>query len=234
MEPSNGTVVWAKGHLMSTTKRESVIDDTSAGKDRGCSWPLKKAECHRSRMAAAWRGTSDLPVRQMQEPQAAGVPRAVLKRLLAIPSAPSASMDSPRRRCASASIVAMVHSPRAFVNSETSLFEKRDPIADTTSYHWCSPTFAATEFGSYESSSNCSSQCSSPIPIGQFTDHLIPSDEEEEDEIIDEVIMLRQQVALLVKSLEHEKKRRASEQHLMQKVNHLPLWLFIASYPPSG
>ncbi|CAI5743703.1 unnamed protein product [Peronospora destructor] len=216
MEPSNGAVVWAKGHMMPTAKPESVIDEASAGKDRGCSWPPKKADYHHSQMAAAWRGNSDLPVRQMQEPQAGGVPRSVLKRLLAIPSAPGSPIGSPRRRCASASIVAMVHSPRAFANSEKSPFEKRDPTADTASYHWCSPTFAATEFGSYESSSNCSSQSSSPIPIGHFSDHLIPSDEEE-DEIKDEVIMLRQQIALLVKSLEHEKKRRASEQHLMQK-----------------
>ncbi|RMX64568.1 hypothetical protein DD238_005536 [Peronospora effusa] len=212
MEPLNGSVVWAKGHMMSTTKPESVIDEASGGKDRGCSWPPKKAEYHHSQMTAAWRNNSDLPGRQMQEPQAGGVPRSVLKRLLAIPSAPGSPIGSPRRRCASASVVAMVHSPRGFVSSEKSSFEKRDPAADTASYQWCSPTFAATEFGSYESSSNCSSQSSSPIPIGRFSDQY-----EEEDEIIDEVMMLRQQVALLVKSVEHEKKRRASEQHLMQK-----------------
>ncbi|CAI5729569.1 unnamed protein product [Peronospora farinosa] len=191
MEPLNGSVVWAKGYMMSTTKPESVIDETSEGKDRGCSWPPKKADYHRSRMTVAWGNNSDLPVRQMQEPQAGGVPRSVLKRLLAIPSAPGSPIGSPRRRCASASVVAMVHSPRAFASSEKvhSKSETLPPILLRI---------------------NGALQHLRPRNL------LIPSDEEE-DEIIDEVMMLRQQVALLVKSLEHEKKRRASEQHLMQK-----------------
>uniref|UniRef100_A0AAV1TD74 Uncharacterized protein n=1 Tax=Peronospora matthiolae TaxID=2874970 RepID=A0AAV1TD74_9STRA len=71
--------------------------------------------------------------------------------------------------------------------------------------------FPTSEFGR-------SSQCSSPIPVGSVSnlpDHPISSDEDE-DESEDELCMLRQQVALLTKSLEDEKKRRTSEQHLMQ------------------
>ncbi|KAG7389084.1 hypothetical protein PHYPSEUDO_011353 [Phytophthora pseudosyringae] len=226
MEPPDATAEWAQGSptLTPTTKLESVPsrhDKASAGKHPGCTWPPEKAAGHQHPpMVAAWQGTGDLArIRQMHEPQVGGVPRSVLQRLLATPSdsAAGAPMRSPRRRCsaASAAVVAMVHSPRAFANSDRSPLEKRDPTAQTMPYHCFSPMFPTPEFGSYESSSNCSSGCNSPVPIGRFSDRPVPSDDEDDDSE-DEVTMLRQQVALLVKSLEDEKKRRASEQHLMQ------------------
>ncbi|OWZ20483.1 hypothetical protein PHMEG_0005099 [Phytophthora megakarya] len=153
--------------------------------------------------------------RQMHEPQVGGVPRSVLQRLLQTPPANAVGtpIHSPRRRCsaAAAAMTSMVHSPRAFASSERSPL-KRDPTAQTVPYQAFSPVFPTPEFGSYESSST--SHCTSPTPIN-FPDGPIPSDDEE-DENADEVTRLRQQVALLVKSLEDEKKRRASEQHLMQ------------------
>ncbi|KAG3109406.1 hypothetical protein PI124_g11450 [Phytophthora idaei] len=196
--------------VISSTKLEPVasrLDEASPTKHPGSTWPVGH---QRSQMVAAWS------IRQMQEPQVGGVPRSVLQRLLGTPvENPSGSpLHSPRRRCsaASAAMVSMVHSPRAFASNP---LEKRDPMAQTTPYHCLSPMFPTPEFGSYESTSNCSSGCSSPIPTNFFPDGPIPSDDED-DESADEVTMLRQQVALLVKSLEDEKKRRASEQQLMQ------------------
>ncbi|POM65725.1 Hypothetical protein PHPALM_18518, partial [Phytophthora palmivora] len=104
-------------------------------------------------------------------------------------------------------MASMVHSPRAFANSDRSPLEKRDPTAQTVPYQCFSPVFPTPEIGSYDGSSNANSHCTSPIPISFFPDGPIPSDDEE-DESADEVTRLRQQVALLVKSLEDEKKRR--------------------------
>lgn len=234
MEPPDATAKWAQGlhstspTVTSTPKLESItptLDEASAGNHPGCTWPPEKAGDQRSQMVAAWQGNGDLTrSRQMQEPQAGGVPRSVLQRLLAMPSVLGSPIHSPRRRCsaASAAVVAMVHSPRAFANGDCNPLhvDKRDPTAQTAPYHWFSPMFPTPEFGSYGSSSDCSSRCSSPIPVSHFPDHPVPSDDEE-DESEDEVVMLRQQVALLVKSLEDEKKRRATEQHLMQTVSQL-------------
>ncbi|KAL4140228.1 hypothetical protein PRNP1_014513 [Phytophthora ramorum] len=227
MDSPGATAEWPSPLVAPTTNLEPVkpfldssVPQATTGKHPGCTWPPEKASHQRAQMVAAWQGDGDLArIRQMHEPHVGGVPRSVLSRLLATPSetAPGTPIHSPRRRCsaASAAVVAMVHSPRAFANSDRSPVEKRDPIAQTVPYHCCSPMSPTPEFGSYESSSNCSSQCSSPIPISHFPDHPIPSDEEE-DEREDEVAMLRQQVALLIRCLEDEKKRRASEQHLMQ------------------
>ncbi|CAH0515262.1 unnamed protein product [Peronospora belbahrii] len=219
MEPSNAMAVWTQDHVPLTSKLEPItskLDVASAEKDPGCSWPSKKTDYRRSEMVGVLRGNSELArVQQMQEPKAGGVPRSVLQRLLSIPSAPGSPIHSPRHRCSAAS-AAIMHSPRAFANSDNSPFEKRESTVEPAPYHWCSQMLPAMECGSYESSSNCSSQSSSSIPIDHYSDRLIPSDDEE-DENINEVVMLRQLVALLVKSLEHEKKRRASEQHLMQK-----------------
>ncbi|RLN60549.1 hypothetical protein BBJ29_007156 [Phytophthora kernoviae] len=80
-------------------------------------------------------------------------------------------------------------------------------------YQQCrSPVIPTPVFGSFESGGNCSGS----IPMSHFPDYPIPSDDEDSCEE-EEVAMLRQQVALLVKCLEDEKKRRATEQFLMQK-----------------
>ncbi|KAF4039988.1 hypothetical protein GN244_ATG07799 [Phytophthora infestans] len=214
MEPPGATARLSTSPTVTTrTKLESVasrLDEASAEQHPASTWPVGR---RRSHMVAAWQSNA---LRHMQEPQVGGVPRSVLHRLVGTPveNASSSPLHSPRRRCsaASAAMVSMVHSPRAFASSP---LEKRDPTAQTAPYQCLSPMFP--EFGSYESNmpSNYSSGCSSPIPIGNFIDGPIPSDDEE-DESADEVTMLRQQVALLVKSLEDEKKRRASEQQLMQ------------------
>ncbi|KAE9306914.1 hypothetical protein PF008_g21359 [Phytophthora fragariae] len=217
MEPPGATAEWTQGRPLASptvtpsTKLESVaprLEPAPVGKHPGCTWPPESTVHQRSEMVAAWQ------TRQLHEPHVGGVSRSVLQRLFAMPSesAPGTPVHSPRRRCsaASAAVVAMVHSPRAFANGDRSPPKTRDPIAQT--YQCFSPM---PEFGSYGSSSNCSSRCSSPIPISHFPDHPIPSDDED-DESEEEVVMLRQQVALLIKCLEDEKKRRASEQHLMQ------------------
>ncbi|ETI47802.1 hypothetical protein F441_08047 [Phytophthora nicotianae CJ01A1] len=212
MEPPGATArLSTSPTVTSNTKLESVASRLDEAKYPGSTWPVGH---QRSQMVAAWQGNS---MRQMQEPQVGGVPRSVLQRLLGKPveNAPNTPLHSPRRRCsaASAAMVSMVHSPRTFASNP---LEKRDPTAQTAPFPCVSPMFPTPEFGSYESNihSNCSSGCSSPTPIGNFIDGPIPSDDE--DENADEVTMLRQQVALLVKSLEDEKKRRASEQQLMQ------------------
>ncbi|KAK1929739.1 hypothetical protein P3T76_014774 [Phytophthora citrophthora] len=200
------------------TKLESRLDEASASrKHPACTWPPEKVSSHqRSQMVASWHGTG---IRQLHEPHVGGVPRSVLQRLLTTPSESGSGtpLHSPRRRCsaAAAAVTAMVHSPRAFASNDRLVFEKRDPTAQTVPCQCCSPVFPTPEFGSYESSSNCSSRCNSPVPTSPFPDRTIPSDDEQ-DENEDDVVMLRQQVALLIKSLEDEKKRRASEQQLMQ------------------
>lgn len=231
MEPPGATLKteWSPGrHLASpTVAPTSNFDSVAArpdstipapGKHPGCTWPPETASRQRSQMVAAWQGGGDLAkIQQLHEPHVGGVPRSVLSRLLATPgSAPGTPIHSPRRRCsaASASVAAMVYSPRAFANGDRVPFERRDPTAQTMPYQQCcSPP---PEFGSYDS--NCSSRCSNLHSNSHFPDYPIPSDEEEDSSEEEEVVMLRQQVSLLVKSLEGEKKRRASEQCLMQKV----------------
>lgn len=198
-----------------TTKLESRLDEASAQKHPASTWPPERTVDHqRSQMVASWHGTG---IRQLHEPHVGGVPRSVLQRLLATPSesGPGTPLHSPRRRCsaAAAAVTAMVHSPRAFASNDRLVLEKRDPTAQTVPCQCFSPVFPTPEFGSYESSSNCSSRCNSPVPTSPFPDRPILSDDEQDQ---DDVVMLRQQVALLIKSLEDEKKRRASEQQLMQ------------------
>ncbi|GMF65584.1 unnamed protein product [Phytophthora lilii] len=218
MEPPGATAEWTQGRhsasptLTPTTKLESVASrlgtsapQDSAGKHPGCTWPPEKAGQQRSEMVAAWQGHGDLA--RIREPHVGGVPRSVLQRLLAMPSgsATGTAIHSPRRRCsaASAAVAAMVHSPRAFASSDRSPLKKRDPTAQTMPYQCCSRMFPTPEFGSYESSSNCSSRCSSPIPVSPFTDHFIPSDDEQgEDE--EEVVMLRQQLQAQIRGNGHE------------------------------
>jgi len=219
MEPPGATAEWRLSATPPTTNLEPV---NPTRKHPGCTWPPEQANLQRSQMVAAWRGDGDLArARQMHEPHVGGVPRSVLARLLAMPSesAPGTPIHSPRRRCsaASAAVAAMVHSPRAFASSDRRPLEKKGRTAQTLPYQCRSPT---PEFGSYGSS--CNSRCGSPVPSNTFLDYPIPSDEDDEGE--DDVATLRQQVALLIKSLEDEKKRRASEQHLMQTVSPGPRW----------
>lgn len=221
MEPPGATAKWPQGPnsaALPITELESVaprLDKTSLVNYQDCTWPSERT---RSQMVAAWRSNMDLVRnRQMQEPPVGGVSRSVLHRLLASPdSAPSTPLHSPRRRCsaASAAMVAMVHSPRAFASSDCLKVEKGHLLAQTVPYQCLSPM--VTGCGSFDSSSNCNSRCIGHNALGMFSDGPIPSDDEEDMENEDHVSMLRQQVTLLVKSLEGEKKRRASEQQLMQ------------------
>ncbi|KAG7399700.1 hypothetical protein PHYBOEH_008207 [Phytophthora boehmeriae] len=191
--------------------------DASQPEVAGCTWPPEKS-CEPTQMVAAWKSNNDLPkFRQMNEPHVGGVPRSVLSRLFATPtgSAPGTPIRSPRRRCSAgtASVAAMVYSPRQFVNGDRIPLESRDSGSQTMPFQQCgSPVIPTPVFGSCESGGSCNG----PIPMSNFPDYPIPSDDEDSCEE-EEVTMLRQQVALLVKGLEDEKKRRATEQFLMQK-----------------
>ncbi|RLN95314.1 hypothetical protein BBJ28_00020161 [Nothophytophthora sp. Chile5] len=189
-------------------------------KQPSSTWPPEQACRQRSQMVAAWQTSGDVSkLRQMHESHVAGVPRSVLSRLFALPSAgsgPGSSTGSPRRRC-SAAVAALVHSPRAFTSSSEG--DREANVMSSPQPQCYSPMHPASDFASFGSGSNCSSRCGSPLPMNQFAEPSSFADGDEADSDKEEVLLLRQQVALLMKSLEDEKKRRTTEQHLMQTVS---------------
>ncbi|RLN95127.1 hypothetical protein BBJ28_00011697 [Nothophytophthora sp. Chile5] len=228
------TAEWSQTRRLPSSPVASAVETTSVKsrpdgsdpaalgprKQPSSTWPPEQACRQRSQMVAAWQASGDVSkLRQMHEPHVAGVPRSVLSRLFALPSAgsgPGSSTGSPRRRC-SAAVAALVHSPRAFASSEGDSRANREANVMSSPQPQCySPMHPASDFASFGSGSNCSSRCSSPLPMNQFVEQSNFADGDEADSDKEEVLMLRQQVALLMKSLEDEKKRRTTEQHLMQ------------------
>lgn len=206
MKSLGTTAEWARERRspsLPTTQFELVVpklDQFSEKRLPICTWPLKVGH---SQMVAA-QGNEDLTrLRPLQEPPFVR-PRSILQRVLATPSnsGPSTPLHSPRRR-SSVATSCIGCSQRV-----SDKFDKRDFLAP----HHCT----VPDFSAYESSSNCSSRCNSPLPPSHFRDGPIPSDDEDEGDKEVLVSVLRRQVALLLKSLEEEKKRRASEQQLMQ------------------